>query len=90
VNDEIKAVVAQAVKEALTESGAGHCKDCCRTCDLEPNMHRDDHKFVYEFRQTLADGRKTILSTIFKFLGLALVIGIGVLLVSKTGKWIGQ
>ncbi len=82
--EEIKAVVAQAVREGLSKS-PGYCRDCCRTCELEPNMHRDDHKFIFEFRQTLADGRKTVLSTLWKTLAIALVIGLCALLAVKGG-----
>ena len=85
MNDDLKKAVAEAVKAALSEHAPELCRDCCRTCELEPNMHRDDHKFIFELRQTLADGRKTVLSTLWKTLALALVIGLGALLMFKGG-----
>ena len=91
MSEEIRKAVAAAVKEALQEEASKPCRDCCRTCELEPNMPRDDHKFVFEMRQTITDGRKTMLSVLWKGFAWVLILGIGALLASKAGKWgIGQ
>jgi len=83
-DDEVKAV-AKAVSKEM-KGVAGGCNECCRTCELDPNMHRDDHKFIYELRQTLADSRKTFVVTFCKILATAVVMGLVALLVIKVGS----
>ena len=83
---DLKKAVAAAVREAMEESAPKLCRDCCRTCELEPNMHRDDHKFIFEMRQTLTDGRKTVFAVFWKGLAWVVILGIGALLAAKIGK----
>ena len=82
-DEDLKKLVVAAVQEALVGQHADGCRDCCRTCELEPGMHRDDHKFIYALRQTLTDGRKTMLATFFKALAWIILVGVGLWVVTK-------
>lgn len=81
MNDEqVKALVSQAVREALLDvlsENQGPCVGrCCETCELDAKRHGQDHEFIGEVRQTLQDGKRTLFTGFFKLLGWGVVIGL--------------